>query len=65
VEPLLKSLGFVNVSVTLKEESRDYIKNWLPNSGCENYVVSASVTGRKPSGPPVVSMPKNLAQAEH
>jgi len=48
VEPLLKSSGFVNVAVKLKEESREFIKNWLPGSGCEKYVVSADITARKP-----------------
>jgi len=48
VEPLLKSAGFENVVVKLKEESREFIKNWLPGSGCEKYVVSADITARKP-----------------
>jgi len=54
VEPLLKSTGFENVGVRLKEESRDFIKNWLPNSGCEKFVVSAEITGTKPLGPVVM-----------
>jgi hypothetical protein len=44
----LKSAGFVDVVVKLKEESRDFIKNWLPGSGCEKYVVSADITACKP-----------------
>jgi len=44
----MKATGFVNVSVQLKEESREFIKNWLPGSGAEKYVVSANITGRKP-----------------
>lgn len=48
MEPLLKSSGFVNVVVNLKEESRDFIAKWLPGSGCEKYVVSAEITARKP-----------------
>ena len=48
MEPLLKASGFIEVVVKLKEESRDFIKNWLPGSGCENFVVSAEITARKP-----------------
>lgn len=32
-----------------KSASREYIKDWLPGSGCEDYVVSANVTARKPA----------------
>lgn len=45
----MEAAGFVDVSVELKEESREFIKDWLPGSGCEEYVVSANVTGRKPA----------------
>lgn len=44
----MKSCGFTNVVVNLKEESREFIKNWLPGSGCEKYVVSAEITANKP-----------------
>ena len=47
---MLTQAGFVDVLVDLKPESREYIKDWLPNSGCEDFVVSANVTARKPGG---------------
>lgn len=31
-----------------KAESREFIKDWMPGSGAENYVVSANVTAVKP-----------------
>ena len=31
-----------------KEESKEFIKDWLPGSGAEDYVVSANVTAYKP-----------------
>lgn len=45
---MMADAGFVDVQVELKEESREFIKDWLPGSGCEDYVVSANVTARKP-----------------
>jgi arsenite methyltransferase len=47
----LSESGFVDVRVTTKEESRELIKNWAPERGVENYVVSAIVEGRKPQAP--------------
>lgn len=48
----LVSAGFERVSVATKPASRDYIKDWLPGSGAEDYVVAADVTARKPNGKP-------------
>ena len=35
--------------VVEKAESREFIKDWLPGSGAEDFVVSANVTATKPS----------------
>ena len=43
----LKQAGFENIKVTLKEESREVIKQWLPGSGAEDFVVSAEITANK------------------
>lgn len=48
VEPLLEACGFIDRKVILKEESKNFIKNWLPGSGAEDYVVSANITATKP-----------------
>jgi len=45
---MLFEAGFVDVRVELKPDSREYIKDWMPGSGCEDFVVSADVTARKP-----------------
>lgn len=34
--------------VVEKAESREFIKDWLPGSGAEDFVVSANVTATKP-----------------
>ena len=36
------------MSIVPKPESREFIANWLPGSGCEDYVMAATVTARKP-----------------
>lgn len=46
----LEAAGFVDVTVTLKPESREIIKNWVPGSGAENYVLSANIEAIKPGG---------------
>ena len=47
IESYLRVAGFSNVFVDIKEESRDVIKQWLPGSGAENFVVSANIHGTK------------------
>ena len=39
--------GFKDVKVNMKEESWEVIKQWLPGSGAEDYVVSAEITAKK------------------
>ena len=46
---MLVDAGFERVSVVEKEESKEFIKDWLPGSGAEDYVVSANVTAYKPA----------------
>lgn len=47
LESYLKGAGFADIIVDIKEESREVIKQWLPGSGAEDYVVSANIHGRK------------------
>ena len=47
LETYLKSAGFVDIEVKLKEESREVISQWLPGSGAEEFVIGAEVTARK------------------
>lgn len=48
VERWLSEAGFADIRIDAKPESRDLIKDWAPGSGVENFVVSATITARKP-----------------
>jgi hypothetical protein len=45
----LLAAGFLPDSITIdiKEESREVIKQWIPGSGAEDFIVSANVSARK------------------
>mmetsp|Transcript_31451 Transcript_31451/g.78930 ORF Transcript_31451/g.78930 Transcript_31451/m.78930 type:complete len:152 (-) Transcript_31451:223-678(-) len=45
---MLVAAGFQDVRVEEKAESREFIKDWMPGSGAEDFVVSANVTAFKP-----------------
>ena len=48
IEKWLTEAGFEKISVEVKEESREGIKDWAPGRGIENYVASAIITAKKP-----------------
>ncbi|MBL8603561.1 MAG: arsenite methyltransferase [Myxococcales bacterium] len=54
---LLAAAGFGKVTVSVNAESRSFIKDWLPGSGVEDYVASASLEATKP-GPAACCGPK-------
>ena len=45
----LLAAGFLPDSITIdiKDESREVIKQWIPGSGAEDFIVSANVSARK------------------
>jgi SAM-dependent methyltransferase len=49
IEEWLTAAGFVNVSVEVKPESREYMATWAEGRGIENYVSSATIEARKPT----------------
>ncbi|MDQ7004430.1 MAG: arsenite methyltransferase [Ghiorsea sp.] len=49
IEAMLKHAGFINISITPKDESREFIKDWAPDRGVEDYVLSAYIAATKPS----------------
>jgi len=51
IEGLLRAAGFGEVAVVVNEASRAFIKDWLPGSGAEDYVASATIEAIKPGGP--------------
>lgn len=48
IEAHLADAGFENVQVRINEASADFIRQWLPNSGIEQYVAAATVEAVKP-----------------
>jgi len=50
IAPMLTSLGFADVRVEINRGSREFIEGWLPGSGAEQYVASASIRALRPSG---------------
>ncbi|MCF6210423.1 MAG: arsenite methyltransferase [Gammaproteobacteria bacterium] len=50
LERMLGEAGFCNVRIAPKDESRDFIKDWAPGRGVEDYVLSATIKAVKPDG---------------
>lgn len=44
----LRAAGFENIEIRVKEESRAFIRDWMPGSGAEEYVASATIEAVKP-----------------
>lgn len=50
VRELLAAAGFQSVEVKVRPESREFIRDWLPGSGVEDFVASATIEAIKPAG---------------
>jgi len=50
IERLLRAAGFDTIRVTPRPESRTFIRDWMPGSGAEDCVMSATVEATKPKG---------------
>ncbi|HJK97975.1 MAG TPA: arsenite methyltransferase [Polyangiaceae bacterium LLY-WYZ-14_1] len=50
VERLLGEAGFADIRVTVKPESRAFIRDWMPGKNIEDYVASATIEAIKPDG---------------
>ena len=48
LEAILKSVGFENIRISPKEESKEFIRTWAPGLRVEDYVVSATIEAVKP-----------------
>lgn len=48
LETILGEAGFADVRIAPKDESKDFIKDWAPGRGVEDYVVSATIEAVKP-----------------
>jgi SAM-dependent methyltransferase len=45
---VLAEVGFADVSVEVKAGSREFIRDWMPGSGSEDYIASAAISAVKP-----------------
>jgi arsenite methyltransferase len=45
---MLKVAGFSGIRIDPKEESRSFVKDWVPGKGIENYVLSDTIEAVKP-----------------
>ncbi len=49
LERMLMEAGFAEIAVRPRPESRAFIKDWMPGTGIEEYIASASVEATKPA----------------
>jgi hypothetical protein len=45
---MLRRTGFENIQIKPKAESRTFIRDWMPGTKIEDYVVSATIEAVKP-----------------
>jgi len=45
---MLQQSGFVQISIEPKEQSRSFIRDWLPGSQIDDYICSAVIQAVKP-----------------
>lgn len=50
MKQMLADAGFERIEVNVRDESREFIRDWLPGSGVEDYVASATIEAVKPGG---------------
>jgi SAM-dependent methyltransferase len=48
LQTMLENASFSGIRITPRDESREFISDWVPGSGVENYVVSAHIEAVKP-----------------
>jgi ubiquinone/menaquinone biosynthesis C-methylase UbiE len=48
LERMLASAGFESIKIAPKDTSRSFIREWLPGSRIDDYLVSATIEARKP-----------------
>jgi hypothetical protein len=49
IKEYLAKAGFTDIRITPKDESREFIRDWAPGRGVEDYVVSAYIEAVKPA----------------
>ncbi len=48
IEAELGEIGFENIKIEIRPESKPFLQHWFPDSGAEHYVASANIEARKP-----------------
>lgn len=48
LKSILQQTGFENIHIEPKTDSKTFIRDWMPGSNIENYVVSATIEAGKP-----------------
>ncbi len=48
LEAMLGAAGFTRIAIQPKDQSRDFIRDWAPGRGVEDYLVSATIQAIKP-----------------
>ena len=46
---MLEAANFIEISITPKDESREFIRDWVPGCGVEDFVISAHIEAVKPA----------------
>jgi hypothetical protein len=49
LEAMLGAAGFTRITIQPKDQSRDFIRDWAPGRGVEDYLVSATIQAIKPN----------------
>lgn len=47
LESILSDVGFADIQIAPKDESREFIREWVPGRNLEEYIQSASIEARK------------------
>jgi len=50
LQNVLENCGYEQIKIAPKDDSKEFIKDWAPGSGVEDYVLSATIEAVKPGG---------------
>lgn len=50
LQTILENCGYEQIKIAPKDDSKEFIKDWAPRKGVEDYVLSATIEAVKPGG---------------